>query len=94
MKQLSIFDLIETEVTDLIQNINETEVLMREIIGATGSINESISDLSAVGEEIAASSQEGASVSTNAVESMKSVNHELRQIRKLAEKLSEENKEE
>ena len=34
------FDLIETEVTDLIQNINETEVLMREIIGATGSINE------------------------------------------------------
>lgn len=85
------FDLIEAEVTDLIQNINETEVLMREIINATGSINESISDLSAVGQEIAASSQEGASVSANAVDSMKSVNHELRQIRKLAEKLSEDN---
>ncbi|MBQ8549066.1 MAG: hypothetical protein IJ427_11270 [Lachnospiraceae bacterium] len=84
------FDLIEAEVTDLIQNINETEVLMREIISATGSINESISDLSAVGEEIAASSEEGASVSANAVESMKSVNHELRQIRKLAVKLSED----
>ena len=52
------FDLIEAEVTDLICNINETEVLMREIINATGSINESISDLSAVGEEIAASSEE------------------------------------
>ncbi len=88
------FDLIEAEVTDLIQNINETESLMREIINATGSINESISDLSAVGEEIAASSEEGASVSADAVESMKSVNHELRQIRKLAEKLSLENKEE
>jgi methyl-accepting chemotaxis protein len=67
------FDLIEAEVTDLIQNINETEVLMREIISATGSINESISDLSAVGEEIAASSEEGASLSANAVESMKSI---------------------
>lgn len=83
------FDLIETEVTDLIQNINETEVLMREIIRATGSINESITDLSAVGQEIAASSEEGASVSTHAVESMSRVNHELRQIRKLAEKLTE-----
>lgn len=85
------FDLIETEVTDLIQNINETEALMREIINATGSINESISDLSAVGEEIAASSEEGASVSAEAVESTKRVNHELRQIRKLAIKLSGEN---
>jgi len=68
--------------------------LMREIINATGSINESISDLSAVGEEIAASSEEGASVSADAVDSMKSVNHELRQIKKLAEKLSSENKDE
>lgn len=83
------FDLIETEVTDLIQNIKETESLMKEIIRATGTINESISDLSAVGEEIAASSEEGASVSANAVESMSRVNHELRQIRKLAAKLSE-----
>lgn len=85
------FDLIEAEVTDLIQNINETESLMKEIIKATGTINESISDLSAVGEEIAASSEEGASVSANAVESMSRVNHELRQIRKLAAKLMESN---
>lgn len=85
------FDLIEAEVTDLIQNINETESLMKEIIKATGTINESISDLSAVGEEIAASSEEGASVSANAVESMSRVNHELRQIRKLAVKLTESN---
>lgn len=55
------------------------------------SINESISDLSAVGEEVAASSQEGASVSANALESTKRVNHELRQIRKLAAKLTGEN---
>ncbi len=84
------FDLIEAEVTDLIQNINETEALMKEIITATASINESISDLSAVGEEIAASSEEGASVSANAVESSGRVNHELRQIRKLAVKLTDE----
>ncbi|MDD6034598.1 MAG: methyl-accepting chemotaxis protein [Lachnospiraceae bacterium] len=83
------FDLIETEVTDLISNIRETEKLMQEIISATGAINESISDLSAVGEEIAASSEEGASVSANAVASMKVVNHELRQLRKLAERLTE-----
>ncbi len=83
------FDMIETEVADLIQNINETEVLMKEIITATGSINESISDLSAVGEEIAASSEEGASVSAHAVESLRNVSHELRQIRKLSEKLTE-----
>ncbi|MBP3618606.1 MAG: hypothetical protein J6J38_11270 [Lachnospiraceae bacterium] len=85
------FDLIEAEVKELIQNINETEAFMKEIIAATGSINESISDLSAVSEEIAASSQEGASVSANAVESTKRVNHELRQIRKLAVKLTGEN---
>jgi len=83
------FDLIETEVTALIQNIKETEALMKEIITATGSINESISDLSAVGEEVAASSEEGASVSANAVESVSKVNHELRQIQKLAERLTE-----
>lgn len=87
------FDLIETEVTELIRNIKETEVLMKEITTATGSINENVSDLSAVSEEIAASSQEGASVSAHAVESMRSVNHELRQIRKLAEKLSNANEE-
>lgn len=85
------FDLIEAEVKELIQNINETEAFMKEIIAATGSINESISDLSAVSEEIAASSEEGASVSANAVESTKRVNHELRQIRKLAVKLTGEN---
>ena len=85
------FDLIEAEVKELIQNINETEAFMKEIIVATGSINESISDLSAVSEEIAASSEEGASVSANAVESTKRVNHELRQIRKLAVKLTGEN---
>lgn len=88
------FDVIEAEVTDLIQNINETESLMKEIIAATGSINESISDLSAVGEEIAASSEEGASVSATAVENIKNVNHELRQIRKLAEKLTQAKAEE
>ena len=83
------FELIESEVTDLIQNIHETETLMKKVIEATGSISDNIGDLSAVGEEIAASSQESAHVSKNAVESMESVNHELRQIQSISEKLTD-----
>jgi len=83
------FELIESEVTELIQNIKQTEVLMKDIVKATGVINESVSDLSAVSEEVAASSEESASISAQAVDSIGRVNHELRQIRKLAEKLIE-----
>jgi len=81
------FELIESEVTELIQNIKQTEALMKDIVKATGVINESVSDLSAVSEEVAASSEESASISAQAVDSIGKVNHELRQIRKLAEKL-------
>lgn len=82
------FDMIESEAVELIQNIKQTEKLMKDIVQATGVINESVSDLSAVSEEIAASSQVSAEISTNAVERIKGVNHELRQIRKLAVKLT------
>jgi len=83
------FELIESEVTELIQNIKQTESLMKDIVNATGVIGESVSDLSAVSEEIAAASEESASISAQAVDSMGKVNHELRQIRKLAEKLAD-----
>ncbi len=81
------FDVIETEVDNLLGNIKQTESLMNEIISATGVINDNISDLSSASEEIAASSETGVNVSAGAVESMGRVNHELRQVRKLAEKL-------
>ncbi len=86
------FDVIETEVNELSTNIEQTGTLIREIINATGVINDNISHLSSVSEEIAAASEEGASVSANAVENMERVNHELRQLYKLAAKLEETNK--
>ena len=83
------FDLIEAEVNELINNINENEKLIKEITVATGVINDNISDLSSASEEIAASSEQGASISAGAVESMERVNHELRQVRKLSIKLTD-----
>ena len=83
------FDMIETEVNELVINIRESEKLIKEITAATGVINDNISDLSSASEEIAASSEQGAAVSAGAVESMGRVNHELRQVRKLAIKLTE-----
>ena len=83
------FDLIEAEVNELVSNINENEKLIKEITMATGVINDNISDLSSASEEIAASSEQGAAISADAVENMEKVNHELRQVRKLAIKLTE-----
>lgn len=83
------FDMIESEVNELVNNIRESEKLIKEITAATGVINDNISDLSSASEEIAASSEQGAAVSAGAVESMGKVNHELRQVRKLAIKLTE-----
>ncbi len=84
------FDMIEAEVNELASIVNSMEALMKEIAIATGRINDSISHLSSTSEEIAAASEEGASVSTTAVESMERVNHELRQVYKLAAKLTAE----
>lgn len=81
------FDVIEVEVDNLLVNIKQTESLMKEIISATGVINDNISDLSSASEEIAASSETGVNISAAAVDNMDKVNHELRQVRKLAEKL-------
>lgn len=83
------FDMIEREVNELVANIRENELLIKEITMATGVINDNISGLSSASEEIAASSEQGAAVSADAVESMGRVNHELRQVRKLAIRLTE-----
>ena len=82
------FDIIESEVEHLYGNIKHTESLMKEIINATSVINDNISDLSSSSEEIAAASETAVNVSASAVESMARVNHELRQVKKLADKLN------
>ena len=61
-------------------------VLTRKL-GQSIIINDNIEALSAAGEEIAAVSEEGATVSASAVSNMDKVNHELRQVHKLSEKL-------
>lgn len=81
------FDVIESEVDHLYENIKHTESLMKEVISATGVINDNISDLSSASEEIAASSETAVTVSASAVEHMERVNHELRQVKKLAARL-------
>jgi methyl-accepting chemotaxis protein len=81
------FDVIESEVDHLYENIKHTESLMKEVISATGVINDNISELSSASEEIAASSETAVEVSASAVEHMERVNHELRQVKKLAARL-------
>lgn len=83
------FDLIENEVNDLIGNIYNTETIMQEILKATGIISDNISHLSATSEEVAAATEEGVSISKESVEMVEEVNHQLRQLNKLAERLRE-----
>lgn len=83
------FDLIENEVNGLIENIYSTEAIMQEILKATGIISDNISHLSATSEEVAAATEEGVNVSKEAVDTVEKVNHQLRQVNKLAERLME-----
>jgi len=83
------FENIEREVTLLIHNIHETEGVMKEILRATGVINENISQLSASSEEVAATTEEGVNTSKNAVANLTRVTDELEQIVELSKKLQE-----
>lgn len=81
------FDLIEAEVNDLIMNINDSEQIMKEILKATGVINDNISHLSATSEEVAAASTEGVNISERAVVEISTVNREIKNIFELSKKL-------
>lgn len=83
------FENIEREVNSLIYNIQQTEVVMKEILRATGVINENISQLSASSEEVAATSEEGVNTSADAVKNLHRVTGELEQIVVLSKKLQE-----
>lgn len=83
------FANIEREVNQLIRNINDTETIMKEILRATGIINENIGHLSASSEEVAATSEEGVNTSKEAVEDLEKVTGVLEQIVALSKKLRE-----
>lgn len=83
------FKKIEIEVRALVENISGTEQVMKEIISATGVINDNVGQLSANSEEVAATAQQGAALSKQSVEDISRVNDEMAQILTFAKKLKE-----
>ncbi len=83
------FDVIEREVDGLVSDIRNTENVMKQILRATGTINDNISHLSASSEEIAATSEEGVNISRQAVEDLDKVTNEMNYIFQLAKQLKE-----
>ena len=83
------FQVINSEVAELIEVINKTEDNMKQIIASTGVISENITQLSASSEEVAASSSEGLKHSGMAVEQMDKFVEILEGIYQLAKELKE-----
>lgn len=81
------FQVIDSEVAELIEVINRTEDNMKQIIASTGVISENITQLSASSEEVAASSSEGLRHSGMAVEQMDKFVEILEGIYQLAKEL-------
>lgn len=83
---------INAEMHQLSADIQETETNMKQIVGATGTIVDEISQLSAGSEEVAVSSSEGLKTSVDAVESMNQCKKILESICLLAYDLKDSNK--
>jgi methyl-accepting chemotaxis protein len=81
------FELIHTEVSELINVINSFGGIIDRIIKSTDVISENITNLSATTEEVAAASNEGFNHTSEAVEKMKEVNRVLSNIYQLTENL-------
>lgn len=81
------FELIEENVNTLINGIETTENLMKDIVGATNVISDNISHLSATSEEVFASSAEGVQQSEVSVEKMVQFESLLKEINELAKQL-------
>ena len=65
------FETINDDMQSLASAIGEIEGSMQSILNSTDTISQSISNLSATGEEIAASSTEGLQTAEHAVDAMK-----------------------
>ena len=91
-KEKEVFNTFIKEIkkaikNDLIENIYNTEKIMKEIIHATGIINDNITHLSATSEEVVASSEEGVRMSEISIENLQAVNNSFTEIYELAKNL-------
>ncbi|MCI9077448.1 MAG: chemotaxis protein [Lachnospiraceae bacterium] len=81
------FNIIEGNVNNLINGIQVTESLMKEIVNSTGVISDNISQLSATSEEVFASSAEGVQQSEVSVGKMAEFENMLTEIKALSNRL-------
>ena len=81
------FQKINEGVSELINNISNTEHVIKEILQSTSVISENITQLSATSEEVAASSTEGLRTSETTVEDMKACRAILEEINSLVQEL-------
>ena len=81
------FGTIERNVKNLINGIQATEKIMKDIVGATNIISDNISQLSATSEEVFASSAEGVQQSELSVNKMEEFEDVLKEIKELAKQL-------
>ncbi|MGN0168598.1 MAG: methyl-accepting chemotaxis protein [Acetatifactor sp.] len=81
------FEKIDEGVSELTENINNTERVIKEILQSTSVISENITHLSATSEEVAASSTEGLKTSETTVEAMKACKEILESIYEMAQDL-------
>lgn len=83
------FEKVKREVSELTDNIENTEKLIAGILESTSTISDSISQLSATSEEVAASSTESLSTFEVTTRNMKETQYILESIFLLAQKLKQ-----
>jgi len=83
------FDKVDVEVSELTNNIQNTEAIIKEILEATSVISDNISHLSATSQEVAASSTEGLRTSEETVVDMQNCKEILSDIYMLAQDLKD-----
>lgn len=83
------FEKVKDEVTELTDNIEETEKIIANILESTSTISDNISQLSATSEEVAASSTESLSTFEVTVQNMKATKDILENIFALAQDLKQ-----
>ena len=81
------FGIIERNVNNLINGIQATERLMKDILSSTGVISDNISQLSATSEEVFASSAEGVQQSEISVQKMAEFEKVVNEVKELVIKL-------
>ena len=81
------FNLINADVTELSENIKNTEEVIQQIISATGVISDNITQLSATSEQVSAASNDGLRITGETLDNMKACRDILEKIYQLSQKL-------